>query len=240
MENMLIQEDPTDITIRQDKVHAVVLEICEKFKMELMRCVNCPILMQCKHPKSRLKDLEADAKNISNEIYEEEIELDESADNKLRAQQKRDYTYRTYIENNAFDVLKNDRCVFERKELMQCLQKFVDANYDITDPRAYLIIQELLGNILNSGRANKAFTSLGVILKKETAAGPVYYQNPLLKTKMEFSKLIIEATEALDRILKSDDTQKADKDFTQHLLNALRIRETKKQKQKLDFSGTDL
>ena len=114
--------------------------------------------------------------------------------------------------------------------ILKILQKFVDAGYDITDPRSFLVINELIGNILNSGRSNKAFTSLGVILKKETPAGPIYYENPLLKTKMMFSKLIIEATEALDRMIKSDDDQKAEKDFTSHLLKALRIRDEKKHK----------
>ena len=127
-------------------------------------------------------------------------------------------------------MLKNDRCVFERKEILSSLQKFVDAGYDIADPRVFLIVNELVGNILNSGRANKSFTSLGVILRKDTSAGPVYYQNPLIKTKLEFSKLIIEATEALDRILKSDETQKSDKNFTDHLIKQLGLREKKKKK----------
>jgi hypothetical protein len=64
-------------------------------------------------------------------------------------------------------------------------------------------------------------------LKKDTPAGPIYYENPLLKTKMNFSKLIIEATEALDRILKSDEDIKAEKSFTAHLLKALKLREKK-------------
>ena len=48
---------------------------------------------------------------------------------------------------------------------------------------------------------------------------------------MLFSKLIIEATEALDRMLKTDQDQKAEKTFTAHLLKQLRIREEKKKLQ---------
>lgn len=212
------------------KIDNTVVEIVNKFKYEVMRCVNCPILMECRYPKKRLEKLRDEAKRIADEIYEEEIELDDSADNTLRAQNKRDLTYKQYIENHAYEVLKDDRCIFEKKEIITALQKFVDAGYDITDPRSYIIINELVGNLLNSGRANKAFTSLGILLKKETPAGPIYYENPLLKTKMMFSKLIIEATESLDRILKSDRQTKAANDFTSHLLQALNIRERKKTK----------
>lgn len=212
------------------KISDTVIEITNKFKYEVMRCVNCPILMECRYPKKRLEKLRDEAKRIADEIYEEEIELDDSADNTLRAQNKRDLTYKQYIENHAYEVLKDDRCIFEKKEIITALQKFVDAGYDITDPRSYIIINELVGNLLNSGRANKAFTSLGILLKKETPAGPIYYENPLLKTKMMFSKLIIEATESLDRILKSDSQTKAANDFTSHLLQALNIRERKKTK----------
>lgn len=237
--NMETKEIVT-ISDKQKKIDSTVIELTDKFKLELMRCVNCPVLMQCKYPQKRLEKLKDEAKKISEEIYLEEVELDDSADNTLRAQNKRDYIYKTYIENRAYSVLQNDRCIYEKQEILNILQKFVDAGYDITDPRSFLVIQELIGNILNSGRSNKAFTSLGVILKKETPAGPIYYQNPLLKTKMEFSKLIIEATEALDRMMKSDEVQKADKDFTQHLLKALKIREKKKETLKSNIINSSL
>jgi len=211
-----------------DPIKQSVLEITDKFKLEIMRCVNCPVLMECKYPKKRLEKLRDEAKRVSEDIYEEEVELDDSADNVLRAQNKRDQVYKNYIENKAYSVLQNDRCIYEKKEVIRILEKFANAGYDIADPRAFLVIQELIGNILNSGRANKAFTSLGVILKKETPAGPIYYENPLLKTKMMFSDLIIKATEALDRMLKSDNDEKAEKSFTEHLIKALRLREKKK------------
>ena len=211
-----------------DKLSAVVLEICEKFKYEIMRCVNCPIILECKYPKKRLEPLKKAAREIAEEVYEEEIELDNSAENVLRAQNKREIIYNNYLKDNAIKNLQNERCVFERKEILTSLQKFVDAGYDIVDPRCFLIINELVGNLLNSGRANKAFTSLGILLRKDTPAGPIYYQNPLLKVKLEFSKLIIESTEALDRILKSDENQKVEKSFTAHLIKELGLRENKK------------
>lgn len=216
----------TDIDVR--KTNQSVVAICDKFKYEIMRCVNCPIVLECQYPKRRLIVLKEDANEMSLKVYEEEIELDESAENIIRAQQKRDYYYEQHIKDNAHRVLQNDRCVYERKEILNALQKFVDAGYDIVDPRVYLIINELISNILVSGRTNKAFTNLGILMKRETPGGPVYYNNPLLKVKTEFSKLIIEATETLDRILKSDETIKAEKDFTSHLLTQLGLREKKK------------
>lgn len=226
----VLSEETTEkqIAFLENNINKTVVEVCNKFKYSVMRCVNCPILMECKHPQSKLGTLREAAKKMSEDIYEEEIELDDSADNTLRAQNKRDMVYKNYIEARAFDVLKNERCIYEKKEILIVLEKFVNAGYDITDPRAYLIITELLGNILNSGRTNKAFTSLGIILKKETPAGPIYYENPLLKTKMMFSKIIVEATEALDRMLKTDENKKAEKDFTAHLLQALRIKKKEK------------
>jgi len=232
MENSkdIVKKEDSPIDDITEKTTKAVKEICNKFKFEIMRCVNCPILLECSHPKKRLDPLREEAKKVAEEIYEEEIELDDSAENTLRAQNKRDYVAKTYVEDRAFERLKDERCVFEKAEVLRTLEKFSDAGYDLTDPRSYMIINELIGNILNSGRSNKAFTSLGVLLKKETSQGPIYYENPLLKTKMMFSKLIIEATEALDRILKSDDNRKAEKDFTSHLLKALQIRESKKRK----------
>jgi len=219
------QEITKDI---EQKIMPVVTEICEKFKYEIMRCVNCPIILECKYSRNKLNPLKEKAKKISEEIYEEEIELDNSAENVLRAQTKRDYTYTSYLQSNAYKQLANTRCKFERQEVLVALQKFVDAGYQINDPRVYMIIKELIGNILNSGRANKCFTNLGLLLKKDTPAGPIYYQNPLLKVRMDMSKLIVEATEALDRILKSDENRRAENDFTAHLLKELQIRERKK------------
>jgi len=223
-----VSKDEQQLMELHVKIDKAVLEIVDKFKYEVMRCVNCPILMECRVPQKRLTALKEKAQAQSNAIYEEETELDDSAANVLRAQNIRDLTYKQYIESHAYDVLKNDRCIFEKKEIMTHLQKFVDAGYDITDPRTYIILGELISNLLNSGRAGKAFTSLGVLLKKDTPAGPIYYENPLLKTKMSFSKLITEATVALDGILKSDTQQKAEKNFTAHLLQALSIRESRK------------
>ena len=113
-------EGIVDITTQIDNT---VLEIVEKFKMEVMRCVNCPVLMECKYPKKRLETLREDAKKVSEDIYQEEIELDDSAENTLRAQNKRDQTYKNYIEARAYDVLKNDRCIFEKQEILKILQK---------------------------------------------------------------------------------------------------------------------
>jgi len=211
-----------------EKIHHTVIELVDKFKYEIMRCVNCPIILECSKAKEELEPLKLEAKRVSEEIYDEEVELDQSAENTLRAQNKRDYIYGQYLKDNAYKKLTNTRCEFEKSEVMVSLQKFVDAGYDITDPRVYMIIKELISNILNSSRSNKTFTNLGLLLKKETPAGPVYYQNPLLKVKTDLSKLIVEATEALDRMLKSDESTKSDKDFTAHLLKELKIREGKK------------
>jgi len=218
-----------------EKISQSVVELCENFKYEIMRCVNCPIVLECKFSREKLDPLKDEALKISEEIYEEEIELDNSAENTLRAQNKRDYIYNNYLKDNAFKLLENVRCKFEKTEILNSLQKFVDAGYDIADPRVYMIVKELISNILNSGRSNKAFTNLGLILKKDTPAGPVYYQNPLLKTKIDLSKMIVEATEALDRMLKSDETTKEGKSFTAHLLKELKIREEKK-KEQIDVS----
>lgn len=226
-EDALVPKDNGELVDIHERINKEVIQITKKFEYEVMRCVNCPILMECRYPRKRLEKLKVEAEKQAKAIYDEETELDDSAANVLRAQNIRDLTYKQYIENHAYEVLKNDRCIFEKREILNTLQKFVDAGYDITDPRTNMILNELVGNLLNSGRANKAFTSLGILLKKETPAGPIYYENPLLKTKMKFSELIINATEALDRILKSDTQQKAEKNFTAHLLQALSIRESK-------------
>ena len=220
-------EVPITKGIDHDKVSKVVIDICERTKYEIMRCVNCPIVGECLYPKKRLRVLKNEARKISEEVYEEELELDETAEAKIRAMKKRDITFDLYIKDNAYRFLKNDRCVYERKEVLYALQKFVDAEYDITDPRTYLIINELISNILNAGRMNKTFTNLGLLLRKDTATGPVYYSNPLIKTRMEMSKMIVETTEVLDRILKSDEETSEAKTFTEHLKKQLKLHREK-------------
>jgi len=216
----------TDLNVT--KIHEAVLELIKKNRYEIMRCINCSILLECTYPKKRLDKLRADAKKVSEDIYTEELELDNSAENVLRAQNKRDSIYNQYIRDNAYIELKNDRCIYEREEIINALQKFTDAGYNISDPRAYLIIQELISNILNSGRSNKSFTSLGLLLVKQTSSGPIYYKNPLIDVKIEFSRIIIEATETLDRILKTDKKEIEAKSFTDHLIKKMKIYEDKK------------
>nr|MDD3106299.1 hypothetical protein [Bacilli bacterium] len=187
----------------------------------IMQCINCPSVLECPYTRERLKALESEAKDISEDIYREEIELDDSADNSLRAQYKRDNVYKEYIKHNAPLVIANETCIYEKKEITTVLKKFVGAGYDLLDPRVHMIITELIGQLQISMRANKAFTTMGILLAKETPAGVIYYSNPLLKDKAIYSKLIIEATESLDRILKSDEKESLENDFTKHLLKTL-------------------
>ena len=226
----IVQEPDIEKDLDTKKINQSVLDIIKKNRYEIMRCVNCPILMECTYSKKRLDTLKSDAKDIAEKIYNEELELDHSAENTLRAQNKRDNVYNNYIRDNAFKVLQNDRCIWERDEIVQILQRFLDAGYNIAEPRAYLIVQELISNILASGRSNKAFTNLGMILHRETAAGTIYYKNPLIESKIEFSRLVIEATEALDRMLKTDEKEIQANTFTEHLIKELRLRNKEKSK----------
>jgi hypothetical protein len=220
--------------VQQEKQLDAVELMCESFRHDIQRCVQCQVILECAYPKNRLKPLQEHAKKMADDIYEEELELDNSAENRLRAEEKRTYSYNVYLKNHAFEVLKNDRCVYERDEVLKTLQSFSDNGYDLSDPRIYLIVKELISNILISGRANKSFTNLGVLIRRETPGGPVYYANPLLKHKFEFSQLVTESIESLDRILKSDVKQSKDKSFTAHLMNQLKIRG---QKEKLRLEG---
>ena len=205
-----------------------VLEITEKFKNETMMCINCPLLKTCPYVKKRLDKVREKAKLFAEDVYKEELEIDESAENKIRAMDKRDNAYDVMLRKEGYKEIKNDRCIYERREILLSLQKFVDAGYNINDPRAYLIIKELIGNILNSGRANKSIGSLGLLMKKETPTGPQYYLNPASKFKTDTSKFLIESIEALDRIFKSDEVDKQNQSFTALLMSKLRLNDTRK------------
>lgn len=216
--------------VKAGNIDDTVVAICHKHKYELMKCVNCPIVKECNYTRKRIDKLRDDAKRISKEIYDTEVELDNSAENQIFAEKKSAAAYEDYLRRHSHEELKNERCIYERKEVLYVLQKFVDADYDITDPRAFLIINELIGSVLNTGRINKVFTQYGVMLSKETAQGTLMYANPLLKSKSEYSRLIVDTVEALDRILKSDEQQKADKEFTEYLLQSLKVKVKKKEK----------
>ena len=210
-----------------DKTHPID-QIYEKHKYETMRCLACPVLHECSYTKKRVEKVRAEAKEMTDKAYEEEITMDGSAENIIRAQQKRKIWYDQQVRANIPKELEGERCVFEKKEIIQTLGKFYNANYDFNDPRVTLLLQELVSNILNAGRISKAFTNQGVLLARETAAGPIYYANPLLKSRAEFSELVIKTAEVLDKILKSDEKVKSDKDFTAFLLSELQIREKQK------------
>ena len=219
----LTPEDENKLLAQELKVKNAVLDITQKKTFEVMRCVKCPILKECPHTKEKLKALFDKAKQVAEAIYQEEIELDETKFGELKASQLRDQVIDRYVEDHSYEVLKNERCIYERKELMTNLQKFVDSNYDVSDPRIYIILNELMNNILNSGRLSKAFTSMGLMYRKETPDGVIWLPNPSIKFQQEISAFIIEAIEALDRIVKSDEEKMIAKDFSEHIIKALRL-----------------
>jgi len=225
----ILDEHTEDVLLAQQlKISQCVVDITQKKKMEIMRCVRCPIVRECGFIKNKLGPVIEKGKALAVAIENEEKELDCTEVGKLKASQIADQAYDRYIRDHAYSVIKEERCIFERKEIMTNLQKFVDAGYNIADPRTFIILNELLNNILNSGRISKAFTGMGTFIRKDTADGTIYYPNRALETQVEISKFIIEATEALDRILKSDQQQAASKDFTEHIIMALGLKQGQK------------
>lgn len=210
-----------------DKSHPID-QIYAKHKYETMKCLACPVLHECSYTKKRVDAVKCAAKEMSDKAYEEEIAMDSSAENIIRAQGKRKIWFDQQVRATLPKELEGERCVFEKKEIIQILGKFFNANYDFNDPRVHILLQELVSNILNVGRINKAFTTQGVLLGRESAGGPIYYANPLLKSRAEFSELVIKTSEVLDKMLKSDEQVKSDRDFTSFLLSELQIRERQK------------
>ena len=102
--------DTKNAEIDTRKLHESVLAICEKFEYEIMQCINCPIVLECRVTKGQLDDLKEKAKEYSEAVFLEEIDLDESAENLLRAQNKRDYIYNKYLKDNAHKKISNTRC----------------------------------------------------------------------------------------------------------------------------------
>ena len=218
-------ENPPESSPELTKEEITINNILYAFKPNIMRCVKCPMVAECAQTKKNLEALQEKAHGYAEDVYEEEIELDDSADNAVRAQFRRDQVFNDYIEHYAGDILKDKTCIYEQQELLKIVGKFVNAGYNLNDPRAYIIITELLNNILIQGRTSKAFISLGIILRKDTPAGPIYYSNPILRERIAFSKLIVEATESLDRILKSDESAEIENDFTKLLINSIKKQE---------------
>jgi len=210
-----------------EKNQIVVNQLCNKFKYELMRCEKCPVLKECNFTKKRMDTIKADAKKIADEAYEEEITLDKSAENVIRAQEKRNHLYNQYFKNEAQSIVHNERCHFEKKEIISILEKFGNSGYDLGDPRIFVILSDLISNILTIGRMNKIFTQTGLLMSKESASGPNYYSNPLLKARNEISEVITESMSSLDKMLKTDESGSAADDFAAHLMKALKIKKEK-------------
>lgn len=208
-----------------------VLAILKTEQHSFMRCVNCPILLQCSYPKKRLEKLKLDAKIRADEVYAEELALDNSIENVILAEKKRDDTFKNYVQDNSEKYLGNDRCVYERGEIINVLSKFHDAGYDLENPRIYLLVKELMSNILITGRANKSFTSLGMLIRKDTPNGSYYYKNPMIQAKLDFSRLVMETIDVLDKMVKSDEDIGRDNDFTKHLLEKLRLKKKERAKE---------
>lgn len=237
------EQEPKDIDLQ--KVQSNVLEITQKMKYEIMRCAACPVLRECSHPKSKLEKLRTEAEMAGQDVYEEEIELDDTKENVIRARRKKMQVVDAFIRDHAHEVLKNERCVFEKRDVLNILQRFTDSGYNLSDPRIHLTVTELLVNTLHIGRANKAFTSMGMLIRRDTPSGPVYYNNPAIRYRTEAAKLMIETIEALDRMLKSDANKVSDNSFTSHLLKKLQVKskaiaDDKKGKELTEINGQDL
>lgn len=217
-------------------------KIFKKLRNQVMKCSACSIVSDCKFPKSKIDTLKEKAKEISEKFYEEELELDNTAENKFRAMLKKDEMYKTYLKEQAYTVLSQEKCIFERREIIDIVENFINAGYNLADPRTSVIVTELIGNVLNSGRINRIFTSMGLVLRKESASGTVYYAHPLLGAKKEFSKLITESMQTLDQILKSDESSRTDNTFTSYLLTELKHRVQKDLpiEKKLDLLPTEM
>jgi hypothetical protein len=207
----LTEHVPTDI----------INKYTAKFRNDLMSCVNCPIVLECPLTKDKIRELNTKAEEVAKLVYDEEIELDDSTDNQLRAEEKRNKIYKEYIRNNAYQKLEQQKCYFEVEEVKTIIKKFLDSGYDPSDPRVHIILQEIISSSLLSGRINKVFTGYGLLLKKDSPAGEIFYENPMLKHKIFLTKVMIEAIETLDRILKSDATTSYDMSFTNHIIDVL-------------------
>jgi hypothetical protein len=217
----------------------IVNQIIEQNKYIIQKCVSCNLVDDCPYTKKRLKDLKKKAEEKAQEIYDEELSFDQSAENLLKAENKREVFYKEYIKTNAKSILEKERCFFEKRDVKAILESFVNDNYNLNDPRAKLIINELISNIIQNARINKTFAIEGMTLNRQTSAGIIKYQHPLISTKTEFSKMIVDSIDRLDKILKSDEDIKAENDFTSHLLKQLRLQEGRKAVEQLDTTIID-
>jgi paraquat-inducible protein B len=226
-----IYSDKLPVTIESQ--FEVVNEIIEQNKYIIQKCIACNLVDDCPYTRKRLKKLKEEAETKAQEIYNEEIAFDSSAENLLKAESKRTIYFKEYIKTNARQLLEKERCFFEKRDVKNVLESFVNNNYKLSDPRAQIIVNELLSNIIQNSRINKTFAIEGMTLNRQTSAGIIKYQHPLISTKTEFSKMIVDAIDRLDKILKSDEDVKAENDFTAHLLKQLRMQEEPEKKRRI-------
>ena len=231
MDNQLVKTDNKQI----------IQKFTDKFKYDFNRCLVCPILNDCQYTQQKIKTIREQATKTSEQVYQDEISFDGSSENILKAQNKRKVFYDTFLRNNSETLLKDERCQYERKEVENLLKIFLEANYNILDPRAKIILDDLITNALQIGRMNKSFSSLGLTLQKQTTSGIILYEHPLLKARGEYSKLVLNAIDTLDKMLKSDLDKKAENDFTSHLMKQLRDKSASKAKDRvIEFVDSDV
>ena len=46
------------------KINDAAVELCHKFEYEIMHCINCPIVLECKKARDQLEPLKEQAKQI--------------------------------------------------------------------------------------------------------------------------------------------------------------------------------
>jgi hypothetical protein len=213
---------------RQVQVREEIGVVVKKYSLNTQLCYMCPIVSSCVHTKDKVELANREASAAAEAAFSEKSMMDSSPEGLLKAHDVKRDTLRVALKQKTQELLKDERCIFERQAIMDVLQSFSSGRYDITEPRTSLVLNQIIDNIIHSGRISKIFTDTGLLLSKRDPHGNVtFYANPLLEYKTKFSKIILDAIEMLDNMLKSDIKMEQDLDYTRHLIQQLRMEEAK-------------
>lgn len=157
---------------------------------EIQRCMNCNYKEKCPLKKDKIARLISEAK-------QEFAKQDKSGeyrpgDRSWELEQER--KIKVFTESFIRERL-SDRCSFELREIDNVIIQLTK-RYDFTDPKIVLMTRELLHIMLYAYRMDIMMALEGI----KKVVDDVDMVNPLLRSRQEYGKLIVDTIEKMDKM----------------------------------------
>lgn len=175
---------------------------------EIANCNNCKYNRVCPIPRKRFPNLKQEARQWFNENILNNTQYKD--DRKWVSETEKSFElvhWPVYLSENL-----TGKCEYELVEIAR-LERMITGRYDLTDPKIFLMTREIMKLLLHAYRCDLILSFQGMHIRAMGKHGPYEILNPIMTERQEYSKLIIDSLEKLDRMIKG---QRIDLHLTVH------------------------